>query len=178
MDRQELLTALQRLGELLDEQTAIDVYLVGGAAGMISGHLDPMRTTADCDVMAMSPSDAWDAMDEAIKTVAEEMKLNDEWMNSHSRMYAWMMPIGWEGRCEHFTYGPIRVHAISRMDLIAAKSVNALKRPHDWEDIQHMNPTAEEIGHAIDNLRRVEAEHPDRKSFADQIELLGTLRGE
>jgi hypothetical protein len=44
--------ALKKLGERFSYHTEVELLLVGGAAGMLTGLLPPARTTTDCDVMA------------------------------------------------------------------------------------------------------------------------------
>ncbi len=58
MDISTLEKALRRLGEVLGDCRDIEMLVVGGAAGMITGLLPPSRVTTDCDIMAYMPEDA------------------------------------------------------------------------------------------------------------------------
>lgn len=55
--------ALRRLGQLVDYHAEVDQFLVGGAAGMLTGVLPPARTTTDCDVVVYLPPAALGAVE-------------------------------------------------------------------------------------------------------------------
>lgn len=57
--------ALTRLGESLRYHREIEVLLVGGAAGMLTGVFPASRTTIDCDVMVYVPREAMIAVETA-----------------------------------------------------------------------------------------------------------------
>lgn len=67
--------ALQRLGERLDYHRDVELLLVGGAAGMVTGVLPAQRTTTDCDVMIYVPPKALAAVELAAEIVASELGL-------------------------------------------------------------------------------------------------------
>lgn len=152
--------ALKRTGDrLAADLPPITLYLVGGVSGMLMNLLPPSRTTGDCDVMVIDPDRAWEQVKAAAEAAADELGLKTDWLNGDSRMYAWQMPLGWQGRCKALgRYGPLRVLALSRKDLIASKIMGAPKRVQDRTDLQALKPTAEELGFVDEHLRRVEAE--------------------
>jgi len=72
--------------------------------------------------------------------------------------------------------GSVRLFLLSRGDLIAAKSIACIRRPADYRDIINMKPSADEVRFAVENLLRVQSEHPDRESFEDQIAMIRRLK--
>jgi hypothetical protein len=163
------LKALKMTAERLPADTPpITLYLVGGVAGMLMDLLPPSRTTGDCDVMAIDPGLAWDQVKDAAATAGNEIGLKTDWLNDDCRMYAWQMPLGWQGRCEQLgQFGALKVMALSRRDLIASKIMGAPKRVQDRADLQQLQPTDDELDFVEEHLRRVEAEtepgHCDRQ---------------
>ncbi|MFN3168312.1 MAG: DUF6036 family nucleotidyltransferase [Phycisphaeraceae bacterium] len=152
--------ALRKTGDQLpDDMQQITLYLVGGVAGMLTNLLPPSRTTGDCDVMVIEPGQAWEQVKEAAKTAGEDVGLKEDWLNDECKMYAWQMPLGWQGRSEELgKFGPLKVMALSRQDLIASKVMGAPKRIQDRTDLQELKPTAAELDFVEEHLRRVEAE--------------------
>ena len=152
--------ALKETGDRLSsDMQPITLYLVGGLAGMLMELLAPSRTTGDCDVMAIDPDLAWDQVKEAAIAAGEEVGLKEDWLNNKCRIYAWKMPLGWQGRCNELGhFGPLIVRALSRQDLIASKIMGAPKRVQDRADLQELKPTATELDFVEEHLRRVEAE--------------------
>ena len=74
--------ALSRLGAVLEYHTDIDILLVGGAAGLLTGVLARGRTTTDCDVMVAVPAEGLFAVERAAAIVAQELGLAERWFNS------------------------------------------------------------------------------------------------
>lgn len=58
MDHSVVDRALKALGERVQYHAPIELLLVGGAAGMLTGVLGHGRTTLDCDVMVSEPGEA------------------------------------------------------------------------------------------------------------------------
>lgn len=152
--------ALKKTGDRLPgDIQPITLYLVGGVAGRLTELLPPSRTTGDCDVMVIDPGQAWEQVKQAAKTAGEEVGLKEDWLNDECKMYAWQMPLGWQGRCEELgQFGPLKVMALSRQDLIASKVIGAPKRIQDRTDLQELKPTDAELDFVEQHLRRVEAE--------------------
>ncbi len=94
-------------------------------------------------------------------------------------MYAWCLPVGWQGRCEEVDqFGPLEVLRVSRIDLIAAKVIGSPTRPQDLEDLRDLRPAREELEFAGQNLDRLEAEHLDGRKFDQERAILNVLRGQ
>ena len=125
--------ALTRLGEVLRWPEPIELLLVGGAAGLMTGLLPAERTTADCDVMRYLPQDAVAALELASRTVAEELGLNPRWLNADVE-HVGVLPDGWAGRRQRVgQFGELYVYAVGREDLIAMKFYAG--RDQDLDDL-------------------------------------------
>lgn len=86
----QLERALGRTGERLGADGVagpIRLYLLGGAAGLLSGWLRESRTTGDVDVITVDPVEAWAEVCAAGVDVAEELLLPPTWLNDKCRVY-------------------------------------------------------------------------------------------
>ena len=127
--------ALHRLGDAVASAADIELFLVGGAAGMLTGLLPAARITTDCDVMDYSPADSMVRVELAAERVADELGLPKRWLNSDAQIRIDTLPSGWKKRRVLVgTFGPLRVFAASRPDLIAMKILAG--RAQDLEDLQ------------------------------------------
>ena len=174
-----MVRALGRLGALLDataDPPSMELFLIGGGAGLLTGTLDPKVTTVDCDVMDVLPHEAWNSIKDAASAVASELGLAENWLNRESRIFGHLVPLGWKRRCKRIgTFGPLTVHAICRKDLIACKVMAAVKRPADRELLIGLKLTADEIAFARANIQRVANESADRNTFDDELAILDAL---
>ncbi len=136
--------AFRRLGELVDYHCEIEILLVGGAAGMVTGVLPAARTTTDCDVMVYLPEEALAVVESAADKVADEMGLAVHWLNSDVQVRRDALPDAWRSRRVAVgVYGRLAVYAVSRPDLIAMKVLAG--RPQDLEDLAAMKPRQDEL---------------------------------
>ena len=153
------------LGERVVYGQAVEILIVGGAAGVLIGVLRPGRTTADCDVMVYAPAKAMGAVELAAERVAMELGFSGNWLNSDAQLRRDTLPDGWEGRRHHLgDHGNLRVYALSRLDLFAMKVVAG--RPQDLDDLEAMKVRQEELRFVRDHLTRLEA--PGNRSGADR----------
>lgn len=144
MNTQTLETALRRLGKKLDPAREVEILLVGGAAGMMTGVLSPNRVTTDCDVMAYLPDDEMAAVESAAEEVAGELELASDWLNSNVQIRRDALPDGWEARKQWVgRYGPMNVCAASRIDLISMKVLAG--RDQDIEDLDAMKVRTDDL---------------------------------
>lgn len=154
MDTTAVEQALEKLGERFSYHTDVELLLVGGAAGMLTGLLPSARTTADCVVMAYLPEDAMAAVEMAAEQVSKELGLAPTWLNSNVQIRRDALPHGWLTRRLWIgTWGQLRVFAVSRIDLIAMKVLAG--RAQDLEDIRSMKPRSDDIAfvrHYLDGL--------------------------
>lgn len=157
--------ALRRLGEMLEYHRDIEILLVGGAAGMVTGVFAPNRVTTDCDVMVYIPPDAMSAVELAAERVAEEMSLSPTWLNSDVQLRLDALPDGWEKRkIPVGTYGRLRVSAASRPDLIAMKVLAG--RDQDIEDLLAMRIRRDDVEFVSEYLDSLDS----KGTRPDQVE--------
>lgn len=143
---------------------------------MLMDLLSPSRTTADCDVMVIDPGEAWEQVKTSAEAAAREVGLKPDWLNDDCRMYAWQMPLGWQARCKELgRFGPLKVLALGRKDLIASKIMGAPQRVQDRSDLQALKPTAAELDFVETHLQRIEAETEPGHCDA-QKKLVGKIR--
>ena len=120
--------ALVVLGEILaDRGLAHDVAVVGGAALLLTGHID--RPTKDLDVVARVVGDAWMLAEpmpadlvEAVRDVGAALELALDWLNAGpTSLFAAGLPAGFAERAEVHRFGPLKGRLASRVDQIALK---------------------------------------------------------
>lgn len=175
MDTSAVEEAFRRLGEACDFRSDIELLLVGGAAGMLTGVLARHRTTTDCDVMVYAPPEAMGAVEVAAERVADEMQLAGNWLNSDAQIRIDTLPNGWKGRRVYVgTYGRIRVFAASRPDLIAMKVVAG--RPQDLEDLEAMRVRTDEVAFVRDYLAGLKDKGTRQAEVEDAYAVLGSLK--
>lgn len=137
-------TALAGLGERLRLDRGVEILLVGGAAGVLTGELPPAWTTADVDVIHCRLPQDRDALLAAAAEVARELSLPPSWLSEDVGLFAWTLPEDWETRRVRVgTFGRLRVYAAGRLDLIAMKFV--AHRDIDLEHLTRMKVRAKEL---------------------------------
>ncbi len=178
-----LQAALRALGEQVSRgglAGSARLFVVGGAAGVLTGLLAPARTTEDVDVTLVEPADAWEEVRGAAERVASDLGLPKTWLNDECRTFAWKLPAGWKGRCSRYeTYGPLEVWTLDRRDFIAAKILAEPPRPQDLEDLRSLEPTKEELDFVRRHVASLQAEclDPDSGFYAAHA-VLEFLEGE
>jgi hypothetical protein len=166
--------ALEKLGERFSYHIEVELLLVGGAAGMLTGLLPPARTTTDCDVMAYVPEDAMGAVENAAEQVARELGLATTWLNSAVQLRRDALPDDWQTRRIWIgTWGQLRVFAVSRIDLIAMKVLAG--RAQDLEDIRSMKPRPDDVEFVRRYLDGLPAKGTTPEQIAEARELLESL---
>ena len=161
-----ILGHLERLAELLEVDQPVEILLIGGAAGMLTGQFESTRTTADCDVINYVPAESQQAVIHAAKQVAAERNLPECWLNSQA-MQLDILPNGWQARKEHIaTFGELSIYALSRKDLLATKFYAGYVR--DREDIQVMKPTPDELAFVRKYLNMLRV--PSRNANLDGVQ--------
>ena len=167
-------SALRRLGAVLGDGPEIEILLVGGAAGMITGLLPPTRVTTDCDVMAYLPPDTMATVELAAAQVAGELGLATNWLNSDVQIRVDALPSGWEQRkISAGRYGRLRVSAVSRPDLIAMKVLAG--RDQDIEDLQAMRVRSDDVAFIENYLNTLASKGTQRGQIYEARELLASL---
>lgn len=156
-----ILDNLECLGKHLPASHPVEILLIGGAAGMLTGQFIATRTTTDCDVIHTVPKESKQAVLAAAAQTATQRELPKTWLNFQA-MQLDILPDGWRTRKVHIvTFGPLSICALSRRDLLATKFYAGHVR--DREDIQAMAPTGEELAfvRAYLNMLRVPSRHAD-----------------
>lgn len=165
LNSKEILKALQRTGELLEWDSKIEILLIGGAAGAITGLLSENRVTQDCDVMQYIPDEARQAVLDVAGVVAKELGLAENWLNSQA-MQMDILPDGWHIRKVHIgTFGLLDIYAVGRIDLLCMKFF--ANRPQDREDIFEMKPSKNELKTVRKYLNMLRV--PSRNANLDQV---------
>lgn len=155
MDGSDLLDALARLGARAP--AGAEIVLAGGAALLLGGWI--ARGTNDGDVIAAAPK--LSAMRAAIAAVAEELDLNDAWLNDGAVAWADALPRDYASRVHLVgTFDHLTVRRLDRLDLIVLKLL--AQREQDREDLRQLAPTADEITFVRGELPRIARAFPDR----------------
>ena len=137
-------TALAALGARVRADHPVEIFVVGGAAGVLLGLLPPAWTTADVDMIDCHlPTDREDVL-AAAEDVARDLSLPGAWLSEDVGLFAWTLPRDWQSRVvETGNYGRLRVFAVSRRDLIAMKFL--AHRERDLEHLEQMKVTAADL---------------------------------
>lgn len=174
MDAKLVEQALRLLGESLNISEGVEILLVGGAAGMITGVLSSNRVTTDCDVIKYLPDDAMAAVELAAEKVAEELELSPNWLNSDVHIRSDTLPKGWDERKQRVgKYGVLTVSAASRIDLIAMKVLAG--RDQDIEDLIAMKLRQDDVEFVREYLKEVKVEGTNDDEVKEAIKLLNSM---
>ena len=159
LDRDALDLAMKSLAIRLGENKAepIEIVVCGGSALILTGMVP--RTTKDVDVVALirarhlaSPAPLPEALLRAAKEVAEDLGLDDNWLNNgpsrgEGGLFQMGLPVGCRDRLTSVTYGErLTVHFIDRIDHIHFKLYASADRGgYHIEDLRALAPTPEEL---------------------------------
>lgn len=175
MDTSTLENALERLGTRLEFHREVELLIVGGSAGMLTGVLPAMRTTLDCDVMVYLPEEAAGAVEHAAESVARELSLDAKWLNSQVQIRRDALPENWFTRRVWVgSWGRLRVFAISRIDLLAMKVLAG--RAQDLEDIRAMHPRRDDVEFVRSYLDSLQSKGTTRQQIDDARIVLAWLQ--
>lgn len=138
MDKHELTEVLQELDERLS--SSFDVIVIGGAAMIL--HFGARRATRDVDVLVLRGD--LTELRQAVKVVAGERDLPEDWMSDAAKGFADVLPSDFYHRLVplELTFRHIRLYALGRSEQVALKIV-AL-REQDLEDLELLLPQMSE----------------------------------
>jgi len=174
MNTKTIERAFEMLGCRLSYPLEVELLLVGGAAGMLTGLLPPSRTTLDCDIMHAQPDSAVFVIERHAAEVATTLGLPTNWLNSDAKIRADTLPDGWRTRRVWIgTWGQLRVFAVSRIDLIAMKVLAG--RAQDIEDVRMMKPRTDDIAFVNQYLKTMSARGAASGDIADATTLIDSL---
>lgn len=163
MNEATLTSALNLLGEFLDEGSTKPVWLVvGGGSALLVQRLST-RPTRDVDVMALrewegnviSAYPLPEVVKDAAGKVAEELRLNSDWLNGAASLHGFdlaLLPSRFWQDLETRDYGlNLRISFIGRPGLILLKLSAALDRDQrrDIEDLLSLNPNGDETEESL-----------------------------
>jgi len=155
MDKHELVEVLRELDERLS--SSFDVILVGGAAMIL--HFGASRATRDVDVLVLRGD--LTELREAVKVVATERGVPEDWMNEAAKGFADILPPDFYHRLVplEFPFRHLRLYALGHPEQVAMKIV-AL-REQDLEDLEILMPQMSE---------------PERKTLVRTVHHVGRFR--
>lgn len=118
LDHKRMVRALK----LLDQRIAAPAHLViGGGAAMVLAYDHPVATQ-DVDAFAAKGGLRISELDELARSVADEMQIEPDWLNSHFETFTAVLPRDYALRLRSvFTGAQLRVDALGPEDLLVMK---------------------------------------------------------
>ena len=159
MNDTSLITALELLDDFLTSGKSAPVWLVVGGGSALLVHRLSTRQTKDVDVMALrewegnvvSAYPLPDAVKHAAAKVAEELRLDPDWLNGAASLHGIdlsALPSWFWQEIDTREFGShLKVSFIGRKGLILLKLSAALDRDQrrDLEDLACLQPTRTEV---------------------------------
>lgn len=138
MDKKELEQVLRKLDERVS--SSLDMVVVGGAAMIL--HFGASRATGDIDVIVLKGDPT--SLREAVKAVADEYDLPDDWLTDAAKGFADILPPDFYHRLVPLAveFRHLRLYALGLPDQVAMKII-AL-REQDLEDLELLLPRLSE----------------------------------
>lgn len=173
MKAADLDSAIALLCERFDCHCDVEILLVGGAAGMLTGVLGPERTTIDCDVIDYEPAAAWTEIESLAAEIGKELGLPDRWLNSNVQIRLDCLPDNWKSRRQLILSGNrLLVYAISRLDLIAMKFMAHRRR--DLEDLGKLAVTSDDVEFVRKYLQNLPEKGTRQEQILEAVEVLNS----
>jgi len=143
MDKNELIEIIHELDKNLT--ATFDIILIGGAAMIL--HFGAKRTTRDVDVFILRGGAS--VLRKAVKTVAENRELPEDWLNDAAKGFAGILLPDFYHRLIPLAYefNNIRLYILGLPELVALKII-AL-REQDLEDLELLLPRMTETDKKI-----------------------------
>jgi len=159
MNEANLITAFELLDDFLTAGSAATVWLVVGGGSALLVQRFSSRQTKDVDVMALrewegnvvSAYPLPDTVKQAAVKVAEELRLNPDWLNGAASLHGFdlsQLPAWFWQELDTREYGSnLKISFIGRKGLILLKLSAALDRDQrrDIEDLACLKPSSAEM---------------------------------
>ncbi len=175
LSQQQIRAALAHLGSLLPPTPIAEMVIIGGAAGVLSGVLPASRTTVDCDVLQVSPPEIFDLCRYHAGEVAHCFQIAPQWLDASAHALAHLMLPGWRDRLVTIgTFGPLKVRAVGRIDLIALKVIAG--RAEDLEDLDSLSITHAEAEQLLELFPAIQARGISPHAYAAALKILRIMR--
>ena len=150
----QLRNAISALAALLPQDKPAEMILIGGGAGMLSELLPDSRLTVDLDVMDVTPPEIFDLCCYHAPRIAEQCDISPRWFDATPHTIRHMMLPGWRDRTTPVgEFGPLRVRAIARIDLISLKLIAGRER--DLGDLESLKVTSDEARFVAESLPKL-----------------------
>lgn len=166
LGKQALLDLLAALGRQAHLSSDVELTVVGGSAGILTGQLSSTRTTIDCDIIRVDPANSFAPLQAAAAQLAAQRGLPEDWLSDRVTQLD-VLPAGWARRRVSIgSFGQLTIWCVGRLDLLAMKVYAG--RMQDRADVLDMAPTSQEIAFCrryLDQLRI-----PSRQANLDQIQ--------
>lgn len=169
INRQEIVQALERLGQLaIERDIAIELALVGGALMVLV--YEARESTRDVDAIILEPPQV-ETVRELARVVSEERGWIDDWLNDGAKGYL----VGLSSGPVVFSAPGIQVRRPATAQLLAMK-LSAWRDDIDIADarrlLQEMIGSREDIWHAVEPYLVPGDELKAQYAFADLWETL------
>jgi hypothetical protein len=171
MRRDVIFNSIKGLGKLLGAGDAMEVTIIGGAAGLLIGALPKVVTTTDVDIIGLRPSKATDEVLTAANDLATKEGIARGWLSVEAGLFAQAMPEGWKKRRKEIgKFGRLAVYAISRRDFIAMKFY--AHRTVDLSHLERLKITAGEKLHTKKFLQGLRKKLPQERSKVEKAQAI------
>ena len=170
----QIRAALAHLGSLLPGTHMIEMIIIGGAAGVLSGALPMSRTTVDCDVILISPPESFDLCQFYAEEVAQHFQIAPQWLDVSATTLTHLMLPDWRDRLVSVgSFGPLQVRAIGRLDLIALKAIAG--RAEDLEDLVALATTQKDVKQLLELFPTIQGRGISPHAYATALETLHAI---
>ncbi len=134
-----LVALLRELGQQAQSCPPVELTLVGGSAGMLTGQLPVERTTIDFDVIRTEPEQGMIWLRPLAAELAREWGLPEDWFSDQVAALD-VLPSGWrKRRVLAGQFGNLCVWCVGRLDLLSMKAYAG--RMQDRADLRDMKPS-------------------------------------
>jgi hypothetical protein len=98
MEQGTIRKALEAVGKCLSAESPIELLVIGGAAGLLTGELAGTYTTEDVDLLQVLPTGERDRVLDAAAKIGGKMSLPANWLSEDAGLYREALPAGRKDR--------------------------------------------------------------------------------